>query len=215
MNRWKLPLGLMVGTAAFLAIVFGLINGFLVRKSSATAALAATGAPAEGVGFHAPSGSRASPNISVSSVPVARPNAPSPVAARIFPTRAEQNASVEQARLDYLGRFEGEATDASWAAAKETRVSGKFGQLKEKYHLTAKVVDVVCRSTLCVMKLTWSDWRSANDERRKFASELSADEGCGHFMSVPPPADGTSGEYSGDLILDCKTQRTGETPGFQ
>jgi hypothetical protein len=219
-NRWKLPATILVGSIVFLGLVAAVVIAFtnrLVGTSSAangpdvSRVNASTSAGATQFFADVSAGRQNRASLAVAATGQSA-SVVSSAKVRRLPTREEEMTMLDSTQSTYLARFRSEPVDPAWSAAKQTTVAGRFGSLKQKFGLTAKVDDVACRTSMCIMKLHWPNWQTANAERRKFASDLSASEGCGHFISLPPPSQPESTPFSGELILDCETERTGETP---
>jgi hypothetical protein len=213
MIDWKHRRSAGALTAGMLAIIAATLITYFATKRSAVASAATSQETSTEPSVQAVVPVRHSYGVET----VARP-APAAIASvaptmeRKQPSAAEIRESVEQSREKYLGRYRAEVPDPSWSATEETRISGRLASMKSKMKLSVAVDEIACRSTICLVTLRWPSWETGQRERRNFVSQLSGDEGCGHFIYMPP-RDNESGEFSTQLILDCESQRTGDTPG--
>jgi hypothetical protein len=129
-------------------------------------------------------------------------------------SEAELRAAGAERRNVHATKFEAEGVDASWASRKEARVAARFGRLKTAHKLSAEVTELTCHSATCKLYMRFPTWETGLRELRRFASRLSASEGCGHFFSAPPP-ENKEGVYETEVFLLCGSQKSGETPEMQ
>jgi hypothetical protein len=198
-------LTMICGSAAGAAIVVCLQGGLLAGKAAAAR---------EAIRSEPAAAAPVQPQIVYVTTPAAAsagetpPPAPPPSSTAAGPSddREAQRAANAAYWAKRLDSHQQEARDDRWAKSTQRALQGDLDSLGRDVGF--KVRDVDCRTTTCLAKLTWPSQGDAIRQRRRLA-QAGYSKACNREVFSPPPAEGTGGQYEGNVLFDCESDRTG------
>jgi len=119
------------------------------------------------------------------------------------PSLPEKEAAIEHARQLFAQRLadhEASTRDSRWAAPKERAIADNMRRLASDAHHSFSVLNVDCRTTMCVARLQWPDEATARAEIRSVVQDVDVD--CARQVMLAAPS-GESLGYQASLLFDC------------
>lgn len=125
-------------------------------------------------------------------------NAPAPPPPDTDPE--SMRAAHMQAFQAVLQRHAHERVDARWAPTAQRSLQTDLAGLSEANHF--RVVQVDCRTNLCVTTLEWPTYESATEATRNLLHQ-NYQLNCSRRILLPDPGD-PAASYQARMVLDCE-----------
>ena len=115
----------------------------------------------------------------------------------------EQAAAAEQAHRRWTDRYTAERPDPAFAASAAGSLRRELGTLADKGGF--RVVDVDCRTTMCLASVEWPSYALVADGANQIMAHPYA-VNCAMETRFPPPDDPAKA-YQASVYFDCEHYR--------